>query len=322
MNPYFTHSFARSTFLVAFLGLSSCTFPSLSGKPEKPRIPVFDAERAYQQILQYEKLGPAVPGSKESAATGDWILTELKALGLSTLEQTGSLPGADGKPVPIRNLLGRYQPEGKTRYLLSAHWDARPFADQEKSAAARKKPVPAVNDGGSGVVVLLGIAKALHGVKAPFGVDFLFVDAEDSGKPHKSESYCLGSQLFVKNPYPGGVLPAFGIHFDMVGRIGATFPIEMFSYRRGPEVLKRIHAAAERAGTRDLFPRFPVGPIVDDHVFLSEGLGIPVVDLIHMSEDGRFPPEWHTRSDTSEWISRSTLKGVGQTVLEALWQSP
>jgi hypothetical protein len=44
-----------------------------------------------------------------------------------------------------------------------------------------------------------------------------------------------------------------------------------------------------------------------------------MIDLIHMNENGRFPPEWHTRSDTSEFISRTTLKGVGQTVLQTLW---
>lgn len=304
---------------VLSMGLTSCTLSFFQGKPKKSPVPVFNADAAYQFVLDYEKRGPAVPGTKESAATGDWIVASLKAQGLSVLEQKGSLPGWDGKPVPIRNLLGRFQPEAKKRYLLSAHWDARPFADQDPRPADRKKPVPAANDGGSGVAVLLGIAQALRGTEASFGVDFLFVDAEDSGQSHSASSYCLGSQFFAKQAYPSKSLPAFGINFDMVGRIGATFPIEAYSARSAGSVLKKIHSAAEKAGTQDLFSKSVVGPIVDDHVFLSEGLGVPLVDLIHMTDEGRFPPEWHTRSDTSEWISRTTLRGVGQTVLQTLW---
>jgi hypothetical protein len=298
--------------------LSSCSF-SFLGKSQKKSAPLFDADAAYQVILDYEKRGPAVPGTRESQVTGDWIAAEMKSRGLKVLEQRGSWPGLDGKAIPIRNLFGQHHPGAKRRYLLSAHWDARPFADQDPSPAARKKPVPAVNDGGSGVAVLLGIAQALKDQDTPFGVDFLFVDAEDSGQSHDASSYCLGSQFFAKQPYPGGSLPSFGINFDMVGRIGAVFPIEAYSARQAGAVLKKIHAAAETAGTADLFPKFVVGPIVDDHVYLSEGLGIPMIDLIHMNENGRFPPEWHTRSDTSEFISRTTLKGVGQTVLQTLW---
>ncbi len=248
--------------------LSSCSF-SLPGKSLKKPVPAFDADAAYQFVLDYEKRGPAVPGTKESTATGDWIVNSLKAQGLTVLEQKGSLPGWNGKPVSIRNLLGRFQPEAKRRYLLSAHWDARPFADQDPKPSERKKPVPAANDGGSGVAVLLGIARALKGTETPFGVDFLFVDSEDSGQPHSPSSYCLGSQFFAKQAYPGSALPVFGINFDMVGRIGATFPIEAYSARVAGGVLKKIHAAAEKSGTRDL--------------------------------------------------SRTTLRGVGQTVLQTLW---
>jgi hypothetical protein len=41
--------------------------------------------------------------------------------------------------------------------------------------------------------------------------------------------------------------------------------------------------------------------------------------VIHLSPDGRFPPEWHTLQDTSEFISRDVLKAVGQTTIQVLW---
>ncbi len=305
--------------LISLTLLSACELPFFSKAKNKGTAPVFDENAAFDQILTYEKLGPAVPGSKESTATGDWITSTLKAAGAEVHEQKTSAKTHDGHQIPIRNLIGRVNPGAKTRFMLSAHWDARPHADQETDPKLRKLPVPAVNDGGSGVVVLLGIAKALQGRELPFGVDFLFLDAEDWGTPSIPKSYCLGTQHFAANPIPQGYKPKFGINFDMVGRIGATFPAEIYSIQRAGAVIERIQKAAHKLGFQDYFPKSFIGPVVDDHIYLSDGLGVPVVDLIHMTEEGRFPPEWHTRKDTSEFISRTTLKVVGQTVIQVLW---
>jgi hypothetical protein len=38
-----------------------------------------------------------------------------------------------------------------------------------------------------------------------------------------------------------------------------------------------------------------------------------------MTPDGKFPPEWHTLNDTSEFISRDVMKAIGQTVLEMIY---
>ncbi len=303
----------------ALVALSGCEIPFFSKPKAKEPTPAFNESSAFEQILAYEKLGPAVPGTKESLATGDWIVSTLKSAELEVIEQKTSARTHDGHQIPIRNILGRLNPDAKTRYLLSAHWDARPYADQETDPKLKKLPVPAVNDGGSGVIVLLGIAKALQGSSIPFGVDFLFLDAEDWGTPSIPKSYCLGTQYFAANPIPKGYKPRFGINFDMVGRIGATFPMEIYSVQRAGGVIEKIQKAALKLGYQDYFPKKYIGPVVDDHIYLSDGLGVPVADLIHMTEEGRFPPEWHTRRDTSEFISRTTLKIVGQTVIQVLW---
>jgi len=305
--------------LLLLIALQACEFPFFESKIEKGTIPVFDENLAYSQILDYEKFGPAIPGTPNSIKVGDWIASNLKASGASVLEQKASAETFDHHTIPIRNIIGQINPSAKTRYLLSAHWDARPFADEDPNPKNRTTPVPAVNDGGSGVVVLLGIANALKGRSLPFGVDFLFLDAEDWGGPSNEASWCLGTQYWVKHPIPAGYRAQFGINLDMVGRIGAVFPVEINSLERAGAVLGKIHASAKKAGYQDYFPEFKVGPVIDDHVYLMDGLKIPVVDLIHMTETGRFPPEWHTVKDTSEFISRVTLKAVGQTVLQVLW---
>ncbi|MBU6153228.1 MAG: M28 family peptidase [Bdellovibrionales bacterium] len=307
------------TLILSLAFASGCEFGFFSKDKPKSSVPVFNEDLAFEHTLQYEKLGPPVPGTKESTATGDWIIATLKSTGAEVVEQKTSARTHDGHQIPIRNILGRLNPDAKTRYLLSAHWDARPYADQETDPKLKKLPVPAVNDGGSGVVVLLGIAKALQGASIPFGVDFLFLDAEDWGTPSIPKSYCLGTQYFAANPIPKGYKPRFGINFDMVGRIGATFPMEVYSVQRAGNVIEKIQKAALKLGYQDYFPKSYIGPVVDDHIYLSDGLGVPVADLIHMTEEGRFPPEWHTRRDTSEFISRTTLKIVGQTVIQVLW---
>jgi Zn-dependent M28 family amino/carboxypeptidase len=305
---------------IAFcLTLSACDFScagkkTLSGTP----LPHFDENLAYSQILAYEKFGPKVPGTDASVKAGDWILAELKNAGITGIEQKTTAVTFDKHTIPVRNIIGQFNPAAKTRYLLSAHWDNRPFSDEDPDPKFKMKPVPGVNDGGSGVVVLLGIAKALQGKTVDFGVDFLFLDAEDWGTPYNEESYCLGTQYWAAHPIPENYHARFGINYDMVGRIGAIFPAETYSAQRAPEVMNKLREAAKKLGYAELFPNLRVGPVVDDHIYLMQR-GFPVYDLIQMTPDGRFPPEWHKHSDTSEFISRDVLKAVGRTTLQVFW---
>jgi glutaminyl-peptide cyclotransferase len=316
---------------VALLALNACT--SCEPKSQAPegtqasakskvqvKTPAFDENYAFDSILKYEKFGPMVPGTDAHIKGGDWIVSELKAFGLQPIEQKTTAVTFDKKNIPVRNIIAQINPEAKTRYLLTAHWDARPFADEDPNPKFRNKPVPAVNDGGSGVVVLLGIAKALQNQKpTAFGIDLIFLDAEDWGTPSSEESYCLGTQYWAKNTIPANYQAKFGINYDMVGRIGSVFPIERISAEKGMPVYQKLHEAAAQLGYQDFFPKFEVGPITDDHVYLMQGKNFPVIDVIYMTPDGRFPPEWHTHNDTSEFISRDVLKVVAQTTLQALY---
>ncbi len=305
--------------LLTCLTLSACDFSCASIGKAKPPVPRFDENYAYEQILRYEKLGPQIPGSPGSEKTAAMIKAELTQSGALVLEQKTTAKTFDGKTIPVLNLMAQYNPSAQDRILLSAHWDTRPFSDEDPNPKMKHLPVPGVNDGGSGVVVLLGIAKALKLAPPTLGVDLLFLDAEDWGNPSKEESYCLGTQYWAKNPIPEKYTARFGINFDMVGRTGAVFPIESYSAQRAPEVIQKVRSAAHQLGYDDFFPNFRVGFVTDDHVYLMNGRGFPVMDLIHMTEQGRFPPEWHTHLDTSEFISRDVLKVVGQTTLQVLW---
>ena len=312
-------------FLIAsifILSLSACDF-SCSSKKIALSPPKFNADYAFEKIIQYEKFGPKVPGTPSHQKAGDWIVSEMRGLGLEVREQKTEVTNFEGHLIPVRNIIASFHPGLKKRILLSAHWDNRPFADQDTKD--KNKPILGVNDGGSGVVVLMGIAKALTesptAKEIQTGIDFAFWDTEDWGQPSNPKSYCLGSQYWAKNPTPENYHALFGINYDMVGRIGSVFPVESYSLEHAGSVIQRLHEAAQKIGYQDFFPHYQVGPIVDDHYFVSEGRGFPVIDLIYMTEEGRFPPEWHTHGDTSKFISRDVLKVVAQTTIQIIFDA-
>ena len=316
-----THAFKILLGVFFTFSLSACDF-SCSGSPtaapKSSKAPSIDENYAYQMILEYEKFGPKVPGTDANTKAGDWIVAELKKYTPTVHEQKGTATTFDKKTIPFRNIIAQFNPSASTRYLFSAHWDNRPFADEDQKN--KVGAVPGVNDGGSGVVVLLAIAKALQNEKLNVGIDLAFWDAEDWGTPSNEESYCLGSQYWAKNPVPANYQAKYGINFDMVGRIGSVFPIDQYSFQKGPEVISKLQAAAKTLGYQDFFPAYRIGPIIDDHYYVTEIRKFPVIDLIYMTPEGRFPPEWHTHQDTSQFISRDVLKVVAQTALQTIWQ--
>ena len=74
--------------------------------------------------------------------------------------------------------MGRYKPELNNRILLAAHWDTRPFADRGNER--RMDPIDGANDGGSGVGVILEIARIIHEADTlgpEIGIDVVFFDS-------------------------------------------------------------------------------------------------------------------------------------------------
>ena len=88
---------------------------------------------------------------------------------------------------------------GKTKkapLLLGAHYDTRPFADEEKDPYSQKLPIVGANDGGSGTAVLLALAQYLHAHKPERPVRLVFFDGEDYGAKFSS-NYFLGSKHYA-----------------------------------------------------------------------------------------------------------------------------
>ena len=60
--------------------------------------------------------------------------------------------------------------------MIGAHWDTRPQSELDENKANLKTPTSGANDGGSGVAVLLELARALTFDRSPTTVDLVFFD--------------------------------------------------------------------------------------------------------------------------------------------------
>lgn len=290
----------------------------------KINTPNFNADSAYNFIQQQLNFGFRTPGSIGQKKCADWMQQKLKTFCDTVYRQSAQVKGGDGKMLPCINLIGSINPKATKRILLLTHWDSRSWADEDDSA--QTKPILAADDAGSGVGVLIELARQVHSQKiaADMGIDILFTDVEDYGKTEWGEdSYCLGTQYWAHNPHVSNYTAEFGILLDMVGAKGATFPLEMLSSQFAPDVQRNVYQAAQRAGFSSYFPFVQGGGITDDHKYVNEIIRIPTIDIINLIPNSQepFKPHWHTHDDNMNIIDRATLKAVGQTLLQIIYET-
>ena len=314
----------NAVILGLILSLASCSQKAVSGNEAVAESPaevpvVFNADSAYANVDRQVSFGPRVPGTDAHRQCGEWLAARLRAAGAKVTEQTATLKAFDGTSLPMKNIFAQFNPKAENRLLLLAHWDCRPWADNDPDEGNHSRPVDGANDGASGVGVLLELAR-LMGEKAPqSGVDILFVDAEDWGAEGNDDSWALGAKYFAENPPVEGYFPDEAILLDMVGDKDAVFCKEYFSEQAAPGLAARVRAAAADEGVGERFPNIMGSAVTDDHVKLIEN-GIPAVDIIDYRVDQQsFAPTWHTAADNLDNISRKTLGDVGKVITRIVY---
>lgn len=295
----------------------------------QPSGPTFMADSAYQFCQQQCDFGPRTMNSDAHERCAQWIISKFAQYGMAVTIQQTTLKGYDGTPLKSTNIIASYLPEQNDRLLLCAHWDSRPWADNDPDEANHKTPVLAANDGASGVAVMLEIARLLSSDTLKLGVDFVCFDAEDWGVPQWSDvadtgdSWALGAQYWAANcPRQQAKKYRFGILLDMVGGQGAQFYKEGMSVQYASNVVEKVWSAAQVVGFGSMFPAQTGSRITDDHIPVNTVAKIPCIDIIPYYPDcqqSSFGPTWHTVSDDMEHIDRNTLQAVGQTVIQVLF---
>jgi glutaminyl-peptide cyclotransferase len=267
----------------------------------------FSGTAAYDYAKTQVAFGPRVPGTSAAKQAGDWIIRQMRARADTVIVQSFTHTTADGKKLPLRNILARFRPELTERVLYVTHWDSRPISDSPTSTEAEKKmPVPGANDGASGVGLFVALGDVLKKTKPNVGVDLLFTDGEDYGQFGPPEvDVLIGSKYFADHPPSPGYKPLYGVLWDMIGDKDLRIPYEMNSFQQAPEVVSRVWQTAADLGYGNIFVQESGGAITDDHIPLLTA-GMRVIDVI----DLEYPPH-HTPQDTMDKISPKSLAIVG-----------
>ncbi|MDR0745019.1 MAG: M28 family peptidase [Mediterranea sp.] len=291
-------------------------------------VPEFNADSAYNYIQAQVDFGPRVPNTQVHVKCGEYLANKLEEYGAKVTNQYADLLAFNGTILKARNIIGSYNPEHKKRILLFAHWDTRPWSDNDPDKKNHHTPVLGANDGASGAGVLLEVARLINQQAPALGIDIIFFDAEDYGAPqfyngnHKEEYWCLGAQYWARNPHVAGYNARFGILLDMVGGKNATFYRECYSEEYARSINKKIWRKAEELGYSAFFIDERGSMITDDHLFVNRIARIPSIDIIPNivgAKHSSFGDFWHTVNDDMGEIDKNTLKAVGQTVLAVIY---
>lgn len=327
--------YTKAYFLVflSLLCLTACNSSSekISSESsiELKSSPEPNADSLYAFVEKQVAFGPRVPNTEAHAQAADWLVDTFKKYGGAVTVQAFETQVYDGIKVNLKNIIASFQPEVKKRILLAAHWDTRPFADKDETD--NYAPFQGANDGGSGVAVLLEVARIMANQEKPsVGVDIILFDGEDWGE-HKEEGtvdlpvgldswYCLGSQHWSKNKHKANYSAYYGILLDMVGAPNSTFHYDGISEQNAGRVLNRTWDIAHQLGFQKYFKKSP-GPqnLTDDHKYVNRDARIPMINVIDYKEDTYFGTYHHTQADNLDNISGQTLAAVAKVVLTVLY---
>ena len=253
----------------------------------------FDGQRALADVVTQVSFGPRIPGTEGHTRFQEWLTAELKASQWEVEVQYGEQGGH-----PVENIVakrGGPAPE----IILGAHYDSRIFADNDPDPSLHSQPVPAANDGGSGVAVLLELARSLPNDAPPIWL--VFFDSEDNGRIGDWD-WILGSRLFVaRNP----LTPRAVVIVDMIGDADLNIYYEVNSDKALREEIWKV--AGDLGYGKQFIPQTKYS-MVDDHTPFLEA-GLPAVDIIDFDY-----PYWHTTQDTPDKVSAESLNAVGATL--------
>ena len=316
------------------MGCYSCSTTKKSQTTEQSVVNIeFNTDSAYAFCAAQCSFGPRTMNSEAHEQCAQWIQQKFEQYGYSVQLQKADLKGYDGTILKSTNIIASQKPKANGQkptasIMICAHWDSRPWADNDPDEANWRKPVMAANDGASGVAVMLELARLLQqNDSARVAVDFICFDAEDWGIPQWEEevngdSWALGAQYWAANYQSKANSYQYGILLDMVGGQGAKFYRESISMQYARNIVERVWQAANTAGYGSIFPYLDGGGVTDDHVPVNEKAGIPCIDIINYypdCEQSSFGPTWHTINDDMQHIDKNTLKAVGQTLVQLIY---
>jgi len=306
--------------------------PNVETPPQKIKtvvVPKFNEDSAYAFTKRQIDFGPRIPGTKEQAACAKWLANKLKDYTPDVIIQDVQVKIYNGKMVPCINMIASFNPDVQKRVLLFAHWDTRPWSDRDETK--QKEKFDGADDAAGSVGTLIEIARQLSKQECSVGVDILLVDVEDYGPPefegakwNEKDTYALGTQYWARHPHKPNYRAYYGILLDMSSAKGARFLKEGISMQYAPSIVNKIWNTAAALGYGNYFVNEQAIAIVDDHSYVNQINGTPSIDIIWLDKNSQtgFAPHWHTQQDNMNVIDKNTMKAVGQTLLQVVYNEP
>jgi Zn-dependent M28 family amino/carboxypeptidase len=272
-------------------------------------VPEFDKDNAFRYLVEQCEFGPRNPNSNGYKQCLDYLQKTLSGFADTILLQPFVLDDlVNEESYDLTNIIARFKVDEPEQLLIGAHWDTRPWADEDPEPEKRNDPIIGANDGASGVAVVLELARILNASPPPIGVTLVLFDGEDMGRSGIPKSYAQGSLAFAKDlPIEK---PDEAIILDMIGDAELHIPIERFSYQQNRKLVKKLWGLAKELSL-DAFESRIVHTIYDDHVPLWAEAEIPAIDIIDFNYPNSYSNYWHTTQDLPENCSAESLGQVG-----------
>ena len=278
----------------------------------RAKAPQFNGVKAFDYLTAQCEFGPRTPGSAAHEKCLDYLVGALKLSADQVLTQRFMFSfGSPKQSAAAANVIARFQPAKENRLLLCAHWDSRPWADNDPDPKNHEKPVLGANDGASGVAVLLHIAELLKRQPTEPGIDIVLFDAEDAGDHYQDRTWAQGAEAFARD-YARSFNPRYAILLDMVGDADLKIYQDQYSVMYSRPVVDKIWNKAAELGIYEFITHVGYA-VYDDHVPLLRA-GIQSVDIIDFNYS-----YWHTVNDTPENCSAASLEKVGRVVAGVIY---
>mmetsp|Transcript_10097 Transcript_10097/g.22350 ORF Transcript_10097/g.22350 Transcript_10097/m.22350 type:complete len:484 (-) Transcript_10097:185-1636(-) len=266
-----------------------------------------------------------------SKASQDFLLSEFKKLGLKTCVQHFSSGGRD-----LANVIAYTPGTSSNTLLVGAHYDSRPF----------DAPAPGAEDNGSGVAVMLAIAKAFMANKPSpkRSVYFLGFAAEEAGlwgskafakallesDSHELPSECAPKQIddsflqkrrLEKSGKTEAVPQHMAIIMDEVGWVTKKYPKQVINFETSDQpgtitlMDTMFHSNTDLNGESALKVVHNGSPFGSDHMSFLD-IGVPAVLLINGDDEAY--PNYHSSSDTIDNVNFDYAAKVAKVALGGL----
>ena len=283
----------------------------------------FDGQRAYGHLTAICDLGPRISATQGMLRQQEYLTEHFEKLGGKvSLQEWEVRHPENGARVTLANLIVQWHPEKKERILLCCHYDTRPYPDEDPNPRLRKAPFLGANDGASGVALLCELGQHMKDLDGPFGVDFVFFDAEEFIFDKARDPFFLGSEHFarqyVAEPPPHRYRCA--VLVDMIGDKELQIYREVYSMQgtQTRRMVNDIWKIARSLGVTEFVPQTR-HTVRDDHLALNHIARIPAIDIIDFDYPQlRGASYWHTTKDVPDNCSALSLAKVGWVLHEWL----